>query len=492
MVPLQVNSTISISAAFTDAITSTTHTANWNWGDITTSPGTVAETNGSGSVTGSHTYTGAGVYTVTLSVTNNFANSGNSAFQYVVIYDPSAGFVTGSGSINSPAGAYAANTSLTGTAKFGFQSKYQHGANVPTGNTQFDFKVASLNFQSTSYDWLVVAGAKAQYKGSGVINGSGSYSFILTAIDGALPGGGGTDKFRIKIMGSGGVVYDNQVGASDTADPTTVINNGSIVIHSSNQLLDEPPIAGVNLPPLTPEEVQPIEQEAIRLWVTAGAKPASFKDVDLGIVDLPGSGLGLAAADTIWLDKDAAGHGWYIDATPADNSEFPAGPGSPAYGHVDLLTVVAHELGHILGYEDSGTDGLMAEYLGTGTRRLPTPVETGTLAGVFPPVLSGIKSRLPSLSPHLRALSNAIPVAIPTTPGNGNAMDTLADRSSAAIVPAQPEQSLPVQGDKKNAGRIPVPSGSQPKTYSKGALDAVFSDLEGSGTLLDWNTQAVK
>lgn len=79
-----------------------------------------------------------------------------------------------------------------------FNSKYQHGANVPTGNTEFQFRVADFNFKSTNYDWLVVAGAKAQFKGSGTINGSGNLGFMLTAIDGQL-NGGGQDKFRIKI-----------------------------------------------------------------------------------------------------------------------------------------------------------------------------------------------------------------------------------------------------------------------------------------------------
>jgi hypothetical protein len=163
--------------------------------------------------------------------------------------------------------------------------------------------------------------------------------FMLTAIDGALPGGHGQDTFRIKIMDSTGntTIYDNQMGASDTSDPTTALGGGSIVIHSSNQLFDGAPLEGVDLAPLTVQQVQPIEQAAIHLWVTAGANPASFQRVQIQIVDLPRSGLGLTAADTIWLDKDAAGHGWFIDANPADNSEFPAGPGSPAYGKVDLF-----------------------------------------------------------------------------------------------------------------------------------------------------------
>jgi hypothetical protein len=36
-------------------------------------------------------------------------------------------------------------------------------------------KTADLDFHSGAYEWLVVAGAKAQYKGSGTIYGSGNY-----------------------------------------------------------------------------------------------------------------------------------------------------------------------------------------------------------------------------------------------------------------------------------------------------------------------------
>jgi hypothetical protein len=102
---------------------------------------------------------------------------------------------------------------------------------LPSGDTQFQFQTASLLFKSTSYQWLVVAGSRAQFKGAGTINGSGNYDFLLTAIDGQVNGGGGVDKFRIKIWDSTGIVYDNQMGSDDAGNAATALGGGSIVIH---------------------------------------------------------------------------------------------------------------------------------------------------------------------------------------------------------------------------------------------------------------------
>ena len=104
---------------------------------------------------------------------------------------------------------------------------------MPSGNTQFMFKEAGFNFASTSYDWLVVGGAKAQYKGLGTVNGQGNYRFMLTVIDGDVNGGGGVDRFRLRVWNeaTGGVVYDNQMNAPDDATPSTALGGGSIVIH---------------------------------------------------------------------------------------------------------------------------------------------------------------------------------------------------------------------------------------------------------------------
>ena len=80
----------------------------------------------------------------------------------------------------------------------------------------------------------MVAGARAQYKGSGTINGAGNYGFMLTAIDGEINGGGGIDRFRIKIWDKNNgdaLVYDNQMSAGIDDNPTTSLAGGSIVIH---------------------------------------------------------------------------------------------------------------------------------------------------------------------------------------------------------------------------------------------------------------------
>ena len=124
---------------------------------------------------------------------------------------------------------------IPGKANFGFVSKYQKGANVPVGSTEFNFLVANLNFHSDIYEWLVVAGPKAQYKGTGTINGSGNYGFVHTAIDSELTPSTKVDLFRIKIWdkGTGLIIYDNQMGGADDSDPATAIKGGNIVIHKA-------------------------------------------------------------------------------------------------------------------------------------------------------------------------------------------------------------------------------------------------------------------
>jgi hypothetical protein len=86
----------------------------------------------------------------------------------------------------------------------------------------------------------------------------------------------------------------------------------------------------------------------------------------IGVSDLAGAAVGqestTGTTTAITLDTNAAGYGWFIDQTPADNSEFlptsnpnewVAKVGSPAYGTMDLYTVLLREYGHALGLDHS-------------------------------------------------------------------------------------------------------------------------------------------
>lgn len=236
--PVAVNTTVTASGSFTDPGVRDTHTAQFDWNVTTpgtkTSAAAVTGSNGSGSFSGTTTYAAAGVYTVQATVTDNAAGAGASPlFQYVVVYDPSSGSVTGNGSYNSNVGDCTLNAACeaaSGRTRFGFISKYVAGKSTPTGNTQFHFQAGGLKFKSTSYNALIVSGTqRAQYWGYGTVNDDGKvYSFRLTAEDNGDTG----DRIRVEIWEAGNwesgqivngkPVYDNKAA--------TAIQQGSIHI----------------------------------------------------------------------------------------------------------------------------------------------------------------------------------------------------------------------------------------------------------------------
>ena len=90
----------------------------------------------------------------------------------------------------------------------------------------------------------MITGTKAQYTGSGKVNGRGSYGFLLTVSDGRAAEGW-VDKVRIKIWdkANGAVVYDSQPGAPDNANPTTVLRGSAVVF--DGKLLSGSAVEGV-------------------------------------------------------------------------------------------------------------------------------------------------------------------------------------------------------------------------------------------------------
>jgi len=118
---------------------------------------------------------------------------------------------------------------------------------------------------------------------------------------------------------------------------------------------------------LTASEAQQAVDEALAWW-SACAHVQTNIPIQVYVSDLPTGLLGLAWGQSLTLDATANGTGWFVDSTPWDHGEFAVS----APPQMDLLTVVAHEIGHLIGYvhSDNGTD-LMAETLPLGTRRLP-------------------------------------------------------------------------------------------------------------------------
>ena len=161
----------------------------------------------------------------------------------------------------------------------------------------------------------------------------------------------------------------NTLPAGDPVSPQALIAN-SIVTNADHT------------GQLTEGQTEAIADEAIRRWKDAGISSHEaelLESVSIEVVELPGAQLGMTGRATIWLDRDAAGHGWFVDDTPADDAEFeirslnPSLAKSQACDRIDLLTAVMHEMGHLLGRVHSA-DGhdLLNETLSSGVRKLPS------------------------------------------------------------------------------------------------------------------------
>jgi len=116
--------------------------------------------------------------------------------------------------------------------RLGYNSKFFRTATNPKGESQLNFLLGDFDFNALNYEYLVIDQVRAQFRGFGKVNGVSGYDFTATVIDGSLPGAGGVDKFHIKIWEktTGIIVYDNQIGASDSADPLVPVGIGSDIV----------------------------------------------------------------------------------------------------------------------------------------------------------------------------------------------------------------------------------------------------------------------
>ena len=211
------------------------------------------------------------------------------------------------------------------------------------------------------------------------------HAFNAVVVDGAygLYSHGGDASFNTFTVQTDDRAYE---GYLDEAEELLITNEVA-----GNKVLTDDEI-------LTADEVDtvvaPLLQEAKNRWIGhLGYDPFSALNITVVVEDLDGLALGKANhaidGDTIIVDVDAAGHGWFVDLTPGDDVEFAIVDGwkliatesSDAYGKIDLLTVLMHELGHVIDMEHM-SEGVMSNELSTSTRHLivdngePAVVET--------------------------------------------------------------------------------------------------------------------
>ncbi len=146
--------------------------------------------------------------------------------------------------------------------------------------------------------------------------------------------------------------------------------------------------------------------QARQYWLDQGASPTRLDQATFAVADLPQGWAARTEGKQITVDISGAGWGWFVDTSPQDNAEFvpldaTAAPGSAAQGDLraapgslaeeklDLLTVLIHELGHVLGLPmPQSADGsansstgahAMSQYLNPGERRLPDAIDIAAL-----------------------------------------------------------------------------------------------------------------
>jgi hypothetical protein len=224
-----------------------------------------------------------------------------------------------------------------------------------------------------------------QVNGTATLDGT----LALSLVNGFDPAVGST--FVVmqygSVSGNYTLITGQDIGNGKMLVPTYNATNLTLTV--ANALQVAPSAANTGLSASAETISSDVLQTFASLAIDRFAKAAQLDEATIRelhqlqfvVTNLPGNTLGATANHTLWIDQDAAGFGWFVDPTPGTDEEFDlnsgeVSDGGAASGHMDLLTVLAHELGHVLGFEHNPEPGhLMSETLAIGTRLLPIGID---------------------------------------------------------------------------------------------------------------------
>ncbi len=247
---------------------------------------------------------------------------------------------------------------------------------------------ASGNPQTGPTFWLTFFRLLGDTNGDGVVTGpyttAGTDAYTVYHAEGQSG-----SLLNADVDGSGAVnskdLSDTILAKGDSVGATAPQNFPAFQLFAGASALH------ANAASITQAQVQALLPEAIAAWRSAGLDATDLRRLETAKVQVANLGtniLGLEAANVITINQTAAGYNWYVNASARSSQAFSlagtgtdrlAGPGSPAAGRVDLLTVLEHELGHVIGLADNNQAGdLMDTTLGLGVRRAPTAADVTT------------------------------------------------------------------------------------------------------------------
>lgn len=193
MSQVMTGANVAVAASLSDAGANDTHTCTIDWGDGSTTQGTVTN----GVCSGSHAYATYGTYDVTVTATDDDNGKGSDTVTVVVADTETK--VTGGGFVLDD-----------GRYSFGFVAK-----SGPEGQLSVRTHANKNTFHGNTVSNLTVSGDTATWSGGGRYDKTAGYTFTVTVTD------NGTGKKK---------------GSPDTIDLTVRAPDGTVVLHFAGPL----------------------------------------------------------------------------------------------------------------------------------------------------------------------------------------------------------------------------------------------------------------